>query len=174
MFAARALAQYHQLARRIVGPWLLNSRTLRRSARMIHHVTHLVSPSSLDDCVRFYAFLGFRRVPEPAGITGRVVWLEHQGTQIHLMPEAGLAPAGSGAVSGAATGHVAVVVDEYEATVAALRGAGHRVQARREHWGAPRAYVHDPAGHTVELMAWAPGGGAAVGESDEPGGRGPG
>ncbi len=91
------------------------------------------------------------------------MWLEHRGTQVHLMPEPRLAPAGSEPVQEAPAGHVALVVDDYEATVAALRGAGHRVQPRREHWGAPRAYVHDPAGHTVELMAWAPGRGAEAG-----------
>jgi catechol 2,3-dioxygenase-like lactoylglutathione lyase family enzyme len=56
-------------------------------------------------------------------------------------------------------GHVAVVVGDYEATVAALRDAGHEVEARPQHWGAPRAYTRDPAGNRVELMAFPPGGG---------------
>jgi catechol 2,3-dioxygenase-like lactoylglutathione lyase family enzyme len=133
---------------------------------MIHHVTHPVSPSSVDDCVRFYAILGFHRVPEPPGIAGRAVWLEHHGTQIHLMPEAGvgLPEAGMGLVeagmgSTTVSGHVALVVDEYEATVETLRASGHDVRSRHEHWGSPRAYVQDPAGNRVELKAWAPRGG---------------
>jgi hypothetical protein len=56
---------------------------------MIHHVTHPVRPSSLDDCVQVYAILGFNRVPEPPGIAGRAVWLERHGTQLHLVVEVG-------------------------------------------------------------------------------------
>src|SRR5947207_3151854 len=55
-------------------------------------------------------------------------------------------------------GHVAVVAENYDAAVARLRDAGHDVEARREHWGSPRAYVHDPAGNLVEVMAFPPGG----------------
>ena len=39
----------------------------------------------------------------------------------------------------------------------ALRDAGHDVEPRAEHWGSPRAYVRDPAGNLVELMAFPPG-----------------
>jgi catechol 2,3-dioxygenase-like lactoylglutathione lyase family enzyme len=119
--------------------------------------------------VRFYAILGFHRVPEPPGIAGRAVWLERHGTEIHLMVEVGAGwleaastAAGAGSVeagSTAVSGHAALVVDEYEATLETLRASGHEVQSRPEHWGSPRAYVQDPAGHRVELMAWAPRGG---------------
>jgi catechol 2,3-dioxygenase-like lactoylglutathione lyase family enzyme len=138
---------------------------------MIHHGTHPVSPSSLDDCVRFYAILRFHRVPEPPGIAGRAVWLERHCTQIKLMVEAGAGSVEAGSTAEAAgarsveagstavSGHVALVVDEYEATLETLRASGHEVQSRPEHWGSPRAYVQDPAGHRVELMAWAPRGG---------------
>ncbi len=54
-------------------------------------------------------------------------------------------------------GHVAVVASAFEATVAALGDAGHAVEPRTQHWGAPRAYVRDPAGHVVELMERPPG-----------------
>jgi catechol 2,3-dioxygenase-like lactoylglutathione lyase family enzyme len=54
------------------------------------------------------------------------------------------------------TGHVGVLVDDYDATLNRLDRAGHQVEPRRPHWGSPRAYVRDPAGHVVELMAWAP------------------
>jgi len=51
---------------------------------------------------------------------------------------------------------MAVVVDEYDATLGAVRNAGHDVEPRAEHWGSPRAYVRDPAGNLVELMAFPP------------------
>jgi hypothetical protein len=43
---------------------------------MIQHVTREVPPSTLDACIAFYAKLGFERVPEPAGLTSRAVWLD--------------------------------------------------------------------------------------------------
>ncbi len=115
---------------------------------MIHHATREVPPSKVDQSVDFYGLLGFVLVPVPPGIAGRAVWLEHGGTQIHLMPVEDAA---------AQRGHVAVVVERYEETVERLRRAGFEVEPRREHWGSPRSYVFDPAGNLVELMAWPPG-----------------
>ena len=116
-------------------------------ASTIHHATREVPPPELEACVEFYALLGFRRVQEPAGITGRAVWLQSGRTQIHLMPKPEAAPQ---------SGHVAVIAPGYEETLERLRAGGHEVESRREHWGSPRAYVHDPAGNLVELMAWPP------------------
>jgi catechol 2,3-dioxygenase-like lactoylglutathione lyase family enzyme len=115
---------------------------------MIQHVTRHVPPSELQPCVDFYEVLGFESVPVPPGIADRALWLERRGTQIHLMPVPDAGPV---------TGHVGVVVEAYEDTVDQLRQGGHEVEPRAEHWGSPRAYVHDPAGNLVELMAWAPG-----------------
>ena len=116
---------------------------------MIQHVTREIRPSDLHSCVRFYELLGFEQVAVPAGIAGRALWLERRATQIHLMPKAGATRS---------SGHVGIVLESYADTVAQLRDAGHRVEPRREHRGSPRAYVHDPAGNLVELMAWPPGG----------------
>jgi catechol 2,3-dioxygenase-like lactoylglutathione lyase family enzyme len=115
---------------------------------MIQHVTRQIQPSKLDECVRFYGLLGFVRIPVPASLADRVVWLEHSETQIHLMTSDDSTPE---------QGHVGIVVETYDRTVDRLRREGHEVQPRRAHWGAPRSYVHDPAGNLVELMAWAPG-----------------
>jgi catechol 2,3-dioxygenase-like lactoylglutathione lyase family enzyme len=115
---------------------------------MIQHVTREISPSQLEKCASFYGILGFRRVPAPPGIEGRAVWLERARTQIHLMLVPEPTPQ---------SGHVGVVLDCYEATVDRLRDQGYEVQPRREHWGSPRAYVCDPGGNLVEVMAWPPG-----------------
>ena len=98
--------------------------------------------------MRFYGILGFAPVEPPPGIAGRALWVQRDGTQIHLMPRDDASPQ---------SGHVGIVVDHYQATLRRLRDDGHEVNRRREHWGAPRAYVRDPAGNLVELMAWAPG-----------------
>jgi catechol 2,3-dioxygenase-like lactoylglutathione lyase family enzyme len=116
---------------------------------MIQHVAREIAAADVESCLDFYAILGFVQVPVPDGIAGRAVWCERAGTQVHLL----LAPDAT-----PARGHIAVVVDDYNAAVVALRDAGHEVQPRREHWGSPRSYVRDPAGHLVEVMAFAPGG----------------
>ena len=114
---------------------------------MIRHVAREITANEVESCLGFYAILGFSEVPVPAGIAGRAVWLERAGTQVHLLFVD--APTHSG--------HIAVIADDYEATLQALRDAGHDVNPRRPHWGSPRAYVHDPAGHLVEVMAFGPG-----------------
>ena len=53
-------------------------------------------------------------------------------------------------------GHFAVVVDAYEETLDRLRADGVAVEPREAHWGAARAFVRDPAGNRVELMAASP------------------
>jgi catechol 2,3-dioxygenase-like lactoylglutathione lyase family enzyme len=114
---------------------------------MIQHVTREIRPSELEQCVIFYGLLGFSPVPVPPGLADRAVWLEH-GTQIHLMPRDDPTPQ---------QGHLGIVVEPYDETVARLRREGHAVDPRAQRWGAPRSYVRDPAGNLVELMAWAPG-----------------
>jgi hypothetical protein len=49
-----------------------------------------------------------------------------------------------------------VLVADYDSTLAALRGAGFDPEPRKEHWGAARSFVRNPAGHRVELMAGSP------------------
>jgi catechol 2,3-dioxygenase-like lactoylglutathione lyase family enzyme len=114
---------------------------------LIQHVARPVTHADLDACAAFYELLGFALVAVPPGIAGRALWLERGATQIHLMLDDDARPQ---------AGHVGVIVDEYDRTLAALRKAGYEVDPRREHWGSPRAYVRDPAGHLVEIMAFGP------------------
>ena len=115
---------------------------------MLQHVTLEVRREQGDECVAFYETLGFERVDPPESLADRAAWMEHGPTQIHLMwvddPVA------------LPRGHVAVVLDDYDGTLAALRAAGTEPEPRTVHWGSPRAYVRDPAGNLVELMAWPP------------------
>jgi catechol 2,3-dioxygenase-like lactoylglutathione lyase family enzyme len=116
---------------------------------MIQHVALELRREQADECVSFYSLLGFVEVSPPPTLTGRARWLEAGATQVHLL-WADRRPVHP------ARGHVAVVADAYEATLAALRAAGHEVDPRAEHWGSPRAYVRDPAGNLVEVMAFGP------------------
>jgi catechol 2,3-dioxygenase-like lactoylglutathione lyase family enzyme len=116
---------------------------------MLHHVAIPVPSGNLDACEAFYTALGFASVEPPEGLRGRARWLQHGGTQIHLLIEEDAGPLPGGA-------HLAVVASDYEDALERLTALGADVEPRRQHWGSPRAYVHDPAGHLVEVMAWPP------------------
>jgi catechol 2,3-dioxygenase-like lactoylglutathione lyase family enzyme len=114
---------------------------------MLHHVGIEVKPVDLERSVELWRGLGFAEV-EPPPTLAEFVWLERNGTQIHLMPtESPTVPP---------RGHVAVAVEDFEGTLAILRERGFEVERRREHWGSPRALVIAPGGHRVELMAEPP------------------
>jgi catechol 2,3-dioxygenase-like lactoylglutathione lyase family enzyme len=114
----------------------------------VQHVALELRLRDVEPCVAFYALLGFARVDPPDSLADRAVWLQSGATQIHLLwvDEPVVAP----------EGHVAVIAGDYDAVVAALRSAGFEVEPRAEHWGAPRCFVRDPAGHRVEVMAAPP------------------
>ncbi len=131
-------------------PFARLPRNLHTSEPPIQHVTHRVADAEIDFCTDFYGLLGFAPVSPPPTLRTRAVWLQHPGSyqQIHLMRAENSQPGG---------GHIALVAPDFEDTVAQLQAAGHEVELRAPHWGAPRAYVRDPAGNLVELMAWPPG-----------------
>jgi catechol 2,3-dioxygenase-like lactoylglutathione lyase family enzyme len=115
---------------------------------MLQHVAHETRRVDVDAVVAFWALLGFEPVEPPPSLRGRTHWVQRGGTQIHLLlTEDPVVPP---------VGHAAVVVADYEDTLGALRAAGHPVAPRAEHWGAPRAFVTDPSGHRVEVMAAPP------------------
>ncbi|HEU4655941.1 MAG TPA: VOC family protein [Capillimicrobium sp.] len=118
---------------------------------MIHHVAVETPRAAVDACVAFYGLLGFEPVTPPPGLVDVAAWVERDGQQIHLLyvdgPDDAVVPP---------EGHVAVVCPDYEATVARLRAAGFAFEPRTEHWGSPRCFVSDPAGHRVEVMQFPP------------------
>ncbi|HET7483890.1 MAG TPA: VOC family protein [Solirubrobacterales bacterium] len=114
---------------------------------MLHHVGIEVAPVNIERSVELWRALGFSRV-EPPTTLSEFVWLERDGTQVHLMP--------TDKPTVPPRGHVAVVAADFEGAVETLRERGFEVERRREHWGEPRAVVIAPGGHRVELMAAAP------------------
>src|SRR3954453_7944576 len=128
-----------------------SARTSGRSSRssqqgdsqMLQHVTIELTADQVDDCVRFYELLGFARREPPGSLKGRATWVERDGTQVHLMPvDDPVVPP---------SGHHAVLVTDYDATLDELRDEGFEPEPRKEHWGAKRSFVRNPAGHRVEL-----------------------
>lgn len=115
----------------------------------VHHVALETGPGDVDDLVAFFGLLGFEEVDPPPALRERARWVQRAGTQIHVFfADAPVVPP---------SGHVAVVVPDYDAALAALRAAGHRVDDRSPHWGSPRAFATAPGGHRVELMQFPPG-----------------
>jgi hypothetical protein len=115
---------------------------------MLQHVTLEVRPDHVEPCVRFWALLGFEWMLAPPLLRDRFTWVAREGTQIHLVPvEPPIVPD---------QGHVAVLPEDYEATLAALRDAGYELTAGSNAWNAPRTFVHCPAGHRVEVMSAPP------------------
>lgn len=114
----------------------------------LQHVSLEVRREDVPRELRFWELLGFTEV-EPAGTLGEIAsWVQRGPTQIHLLfADDPVVPP---------SGHAAVVVDDFDATVGALLEAGLTPKERTRHWGAARAFVHSPAGHTVELMAEPP------------------
>jgi catechol 2,3-dioxygenase-like lactoylglutathione lyase family enzyme len=114
---------------------------------MLHHIGIEVEPAEIERAVEFFTAIGFVKV-EPPPTLAEFTWLERDGAQVHLMPqESPTVPA---------RGHLAVVAPDFEATLARQREHGFEVEARREHWGEPRALTTAPGGHRVELMAAPP------------------
>ena len=115
---------------------------------MLHHVALETRFEDAEACVAFFALLGFARREPPPTLSDRAVWLAHGDQQIHLLltddPEI------------PAQGHVAVVLDDYDAALARLTVAGYHVDPRQQHWGSPPVFAHDSAGHVVELMKFPP------------------
>jgi catechol 2,3-dioxygenase-like lactoylglutathione lyase family enzyme len=111
---------------------------------VINHAALETRRADGDAAAAFWRLLGFEEVDPPPTLRERAAWLQRGATQVHLLwAEEPVAPL---------QGHVAVVVDGYDATLARLREAGHEVEERPRHWGAPRAFARAPGGHRVELM----------------------
>jgi catechol 2,3-dioxygenase-like lactoylglutathione lyase family enzyme len=115
---------------------------------MIHHVSLECHRDDRDALHAFWAALGFTPVDAPPSLADRADWVQSGATQVHLLwAEDPVVPR---------KGHVAVQVADHDAAVAALRDGGFAVEAREQHWGAPRSYATCPAGHTVEVFDRAP------------------
>ena len=111
----------------------------------VQHVSLETRRADVPGEVAFWRMLGFSVTDPPPPLAEVSTWVSRHGTQIHLLyaddPVA------------MPRGHVAVVVDDYEATAASLDGAGFALEPRPPHWHTPRGFVRSPAGHLVEVMA---------------------
>jgi catechol 2,3-dioxygenase-like lactoylglutathione lyase family enzyme len=114
----------------------------------LQHTSLEIRADDVPPELSFWALLGFEHVDTPAGLGGRATWVARAGTHIHLLH--------ADAPTVMPRGHVAIVADDYDVTLARLRDAGFAFTPDDELWGAPRGFVRTPAGHRVEVMAAPP------------------
>jgi hypothetical protein len=115
---------------------------------VLQHVSIEVPPSEAERTLEFWRLIGFDQVDVPELLGDRILWVERDGTQVHvILTEGHTAPL---------LGHTAVVVPDHAEAKQRLRDADFPVEEARELWGADRAFAIAPGGHRVELMAAPP------------------
>ena len=113
----------------------------------LDHVQLAMPAGGEDDARAFYGdLLGLAEVPKPPALAARGgCWFEDGDLKVHLGVEADFRPARKA--------HPAFVVDDLPALSGSLRAAGRVVTEGETHDGVTRAYVDDPFGNRIELIA---------------------
>lgn len=114
----------------------------------LQHVTFEVTPEQVEAHVAFWGILGYALIETPAPLHGRAVWMRRGGCDVHLLlDDAPVVPPRA---------HVALIVENWEATLAALARAGYEATPAMRLWDAERVYLRAPGGHRVEIMTAGP------------------
>jgi glyoxylase I family protein len=107
----------------------------------VHHVS--INVDDVDAALAFYVdVLGFTEREDRPDFGFGGAWLDVGGQQVHLI-EAGV-PSDLGQ-------HFAVQVEDIDVTVAELRDRGQTVSDPKPVATNLQAFLHDPAGNTIEL-----------------------
>jgi len=108
----------------------------------VHHVS--INVDDVEAALAFYVGrLGLTERADRPDFGFGGAWLDAGGQQVHLIQAAPPADAGQ---------HFALLVADLDATVAELRGAGLDVSDPSPVASNHQAFLHDPAGNTVELQ----------------------
>jgi catechol 2,3-dioxygenase-like lactoylglutathione lyase family enzyme len=112
----------------------------------VDHVA-VSAPTNLEDVVLdwYSDTLGLERLEKPKGTRPVGGWFRAGQTEVHVSID-GSAPE--------ANSHFGVVVDDFEAAVARLRGAGSVIEPARAIPGRSRCYTRDPAGNRIEILSY--------------------
>ncbi len=113
----------------------------------LDHVQLAMPPGREDEAEAFYAgLLHFERVPKPEPLASRGgCWFTRGATALHLGVEEDFRPARKA--------HPALVVKGLPALVAVLEAAGVAVRSNPDAEPGRGAYVDDPFGNRIELIA---------------------
>jgi catechol 2,3-dioxygenase-like lactoylglutathione lyase family enzyme len=114
------------------------------TALRLQHVSVQVPAGLMDACRDFYvAVLGMEHIPNLAG----AVWLRvGDDDHVHLLEGPPLR----------GQGHLALQVDDVQATIQAARQAGGEPYEAPRIWGEARWFFRDPAGNLIEVFEVAP------------------
>lgn len=108
----------------------------------VHHVS--INVDDVEAALTFYVGrLGLAERPDRPDFGFGGAWLDAGGQQVHLIEAAPPRDAGQ---------HFALLVADIDASVAELRGAGIDVTDPTPVATNRQAFLHDPAGNTVELQ----------------------
>jgi catechol 2,3-dioxygenase-like lactoylglutathione lyase family enzyme len=113
----------------------------------LDHVQLAMPPGREAEAEAFYSgLLGLERVPKPAPLAARGgCWFRRGDVAVHLGVEEDFRPARKA--------HPALVVGDLGALEAALRAAGVEVRTNPDVEPGRGAYVDDPFGNRIELVA---------------------
>ena len=113
----------------------------------LDHVQLAMPPGREAEAEAFYAgLLGLERVPKPAPLASRGgCWFRRGELALHLGVEEDFRPARKA--------HPALVVRDLPGLVSALRSAGVEVRPDPDRAPGEGAYVDDPFGNRIELVA---------------------
>ncbi|HEY0384134.1 MAG TPA: VOC family protein [Candidatus Elarobacter sp.] len=111
------------------------------------HVQLAMPPGREDDARAFYAgTCGMTELPKPAELAKRGgVWFASGGVQVHLGVEQEF--------HASAKAHPALRCADLDALLARLRAAGYDTTVDDDLPGTRRAFVRDPFGNRIELIA---------------------
>jgi len=113
----------------------------------LDHVQLAMPAGEEERAEAFYSgLLGLARQEKPEPLASRGgCWFSNGRVTVHLGVEADFRPAKKA--------HPALVVDDFDALVERLAGAGHAVRPDTDLPGVRRGYVDDPFGNRVEVIA---------------------
>ncbi len=113
----------------------------------LDHLQLAMPPGREEAAEAFYSgLLGFERVPKPVALEARGgCWFVRGATVVHLGVEEDFRPARKA--------HPAFVVRDLPALEAVLRAAGVEVRPNPDAPSGAGAYVDDPFGNRIELIA---------------------
>jgi catechol 2,3-dioxygenase-like lactoylglutathione lyase family enzyme len=112
----------------------------------LQHANVVIPKGATEEVAAFYvSVLGLRRVDKPEVLAGRGgAWFDVDGyAQVHLSERDGPTHEDS---------HFALVVDDYDATLARLAAHGAPWTEQEDVFGGRRGFTRDPAGNRIELL----------------------
>ncbi len=116
------------------------------SAGRLDHVTVTTPPELTEDVIAWYGnCLGLEQIDKLEGSRDGGAWFRIGNVQLHVSEDEHNPPPAA---------HFALQVEDFEAAVASLRGAGCHLEQARPIVGRQRCFTRDPAGNLIEIFGF--------------------